>query len=434
MRTIVQDYLDSVLAEISPHDDGEVAGYIPELAKANPDSFGICVATPDGHVYESGDTRVPFAIQSISKPFTYGLAITDLGFDAVSTKIDVEPSGEPFNEVSLDPVTKLPRNAMINAGAIAAASLVRGADRDERFARIQQCYSACAGRPLELDNSIYRSESETGHRNRAVGHLLRSFGVLDGDPEEALDVYLKQCSVIVECRDLAIMAATLANGGTNPITGVQALPPAAVQQVLSVMTTCGMYDNAGDWVTTVGLPAKSGVGGGILAVLPGQLSVAVFSPRLDQHGNSVRGDLACRRLSKDMELHFLNVTRGARSAVRAQYDVTEREGAPRIRIFELHGDLHFAGAESVVRAISEHAHEFDGLVLEVSKVDQVGGVARSMLLQLQAALREDGKSAVIVDPDGELPPAPLGPRRAKVFTDLDSAVAWCTARLEKPDQ
>ncbi len=241
-----------------------------------------------------------FTIQSISKPFTYALALDKVGVDAVDAKIGVEPSGEAFNEISVDHSTKIPKNPMINAGAIAAVSLIPAASADERFALIHEFYSAFAGRRLELDHEVYASEKATGSRNRAIGYMLQSFGVLDGDPDEVLDVYYRQCSLKVTSTDLARMAATLARGGVNPQTGRRVTHPAVVKRTLSVMVTCGMYDAAGDWVSAVGMPAKSGVGGGIVAVLPGQLGIGVYSPLLDDKGNSVRGVRLCRSLSEQL--------------------------------------------------------------------------------------------------------------------------------------
>ncbi|HEY7815767.1 MAG TPA: glutaminase A, partial [Nakamurella sp.] len=316
MKSLVQDYIDGVYRDLTGERSGSVADYIPELAVVDPDSFAICLATSDGYVYEAGDSRKRFAIQSISKPFSYALALADRGRAAVAGKVDVEPSGEPFNEISLDPVTERPRNPMINAGAITSASLVAGDTVEERFERIRRFYSRFAGRELTLNESMFESEDRTGNRNRAIGYLLRSYGILEEDPQTTLGVYFRQCSIEVDCRDLSLMAATLADSGVHPVSGDRVLDPSLNERVLSVMTTCGMYNAAGDWVTEVGLPAKSGVGGGILAVLPGQLGLAVFSPRLDGHGNSVRGVAACRRLSRDLELHFMHVSRAARSAVR----------------------------------------------------------------------------------------------------------------------
>jgi len=314
MKSPIQDYLERLHRSHADLREGEVATYIPELAKANPEWFGICVATTDGQVYEVGDARQPFTIQSISKPFTYGLALEDRGVDAVLARIGVEPTGDAFNSISLAPTTGCPLNPMINAGAIAAASLVAGDSPPDRFTRLLGAYSLYAGRALEVDRAVYESERSTGHRNRAIGHMLRNFDIVDGDPELALDLYFRQCSVSVDCRDLSIMAATLANGGLNPLSGERAIRADLVEKILSVMTTCGMYDYAGEWLYGIGIPAKSGVAGGILVVLPGQVGIGIFSPRLDGRGNSVRGIRVCADLSRDFELQF--PARRARLAVR----------------------------------------------------------------------------------------------------------------------
>jgi glutaminase len=453
MESLVQQYIDGIYRDLIGERSGSVADYIPELSRVDPDSFAICLATSDGYVYEAGDSRKRFAIQSISKPFTYALALADRGLQAVAGKVDVEPSGEPFNEISLDPVTERPRNPMINAGAITCASLVRGDTVQDRFARIRQFYSRFAGRELDLNQEMFESEDRTGNRNRAIGYLLRSYGILEEDPPTTLGVYFRQCSIEVDCRDLSLMAATLADSGVHPITGDRLLDSATNERVLSVMTTCGMYNAAGDWVTEVGLPAKSGVGGGILAVLPGQLGLAVFSPRLDAHGNSVRGAAACRRLSRDLELHFLHVSRAARSAVRASYDVIDRPSrrrrgpaeqdlllgvGRRARVYELHGDLLFAGAESVVRRLTRDADAVDVIVLDIRGVDETAAVTRRMMLTAREQLRAHGVEAVLVDPAATvvgLDPDPT--RRVRHFTDINEAVAYAEdvliARHAGPD-
>ncbi|MEV6138505.1 glutaminase A [Nocardia sp. NPDC051990] len=425
-------------------DSGELADYIPELAAVQPDSFGLCLATADGRVYGTGDVTTEFTIQSISKPFTYALALADRGIATVDEHIDIEPSGDAYNEISLDPVTERPRNPMINAGAITAAALINGHDSADRFERIRRCYSRFAGRELSMNEAVYASEARTGFRNRAIGYMLRSFGVIESDPDEAVDRYFRQCSIDVTCRDLALMAATLANNGLNPLTHERALTATLTERVLSVMTTCGMYNAAGDWVATVGLPAKSGVGGGILAVLPGQIGIAVYSPRLDPHGNSVRGAAACRALSQRLELHFLHVTRSARTAIRAAYTVAEvpsrlrrttdeldvlAEYGHRARVYELHGDLLFAGAERTVRAIEEQARELEALVVDLRRVGEVSRIAMRMLDALQSELAATGCRVAIVDPDGKLGHLvssldPADPR-GRVFIDRDIATEWC---------
>ncbi len=418
MAELVQHYLDRIRAEQIELRDGALASYIPELSTVDPESFGLSLSTSDGYVYESGDTAVEFTIQSVSKPFTYALALDLIGQDAVDAKIGVEPSGEAFNEISVDNVTKTPKNAMINAGAIAAVSLVPGAGADERFDRILEFYSACAGRRLHVDMDVYGSEKATGNRNRAIAYMLASFGVLDGDPDEVLDVYFRQCSVRVTSTDLARMATTLARGGCNPMTGRRVIGAKVVRRTLSVMVTCGMYDATGDWVSAVGMPAKSGVGGGIVAVLPGQLGIGVYSPRLDARGNSVRGVEVCRNLSSQLGLHFLSVTRESSSTLRAVFEIS-----PGVRVYEVQGDLLFAGAEQVLRTAERDRDSYDVAVLDVTRVDDINDAARAMLTGMRAHLAAAGKEAYLVDPDGRVVPADRRDEYdAIVFRSLEQAV------------
>ena len=419
---LVQRYLDQILREHAGDTAGKLADYIPELAAVDPAGFAISVSSSDGYVYETGDTATQFTIQSVSKPFTYALALDRLGEAAVDAHIGVEPSGEAFNEISVDRTTRRPKNPMINAGAIAAVALVPGAG-DQRFENIRGFYSGCAGRELDIDEDVYRSEAATGSRNRAIAYMLESFGVLDADPDEVLDVYFRQCSLRVTSTDLARMAATLARGGLNPLTGRQVTTAHVVRRTLSVMTTCGMYDAAGDWVSAVGMPAKSGVGGGIAAVLPGQLGIGVYSPLLDARGNSVRGVKVCRSLSQELGLHFLTVSRESRSTIRAVYDVDDD-----IRVYEVHGDLLFAGAEQVLRSIDRDSAEFAAVILDVSRLDSVNDPARAMLLGLSAQLGGEGKAGFLVDPDRRVIPAEH-PAADLCFPDVDDAVAAARAWL-----
>jgi glutaminase len=396
--------------------EGELADYIPELARVDPNGFGLSLTLHDGYVYSIADSTIGFTIQSVSKPLTYALALTHKGFDAVDERIGVEPSGEAFNEISVD-VRRRPRNPMINAGAILAASLLleNQPDVDKAFEELVEFYSACAGRQLSLDTAVYTSEMRSGARNRAIAYMLQSFGVLQAVPEDAIDLYFRQCSLIVTTDDLATIGGTLANGGVNPRTGRRAIGQAVVQRVLSVMTTCGMYDGAGDWVTTVGLPAKSGVGGGIMAVLPGQLGIGVYSPLLDEHGNSVRGVSACKRLSSDLGLHMFNVARESRVSIRSFYSahevdvVTDRSEQERrylqgkrdrIRVFELQGDLTFSGTESVLRRLRASAANFEVAILDMTRVDHIDQVSRSMFIGASRNIVDVERTAVIVDPDG----------------------------------
>lgn len=298
--------LAQVLEELRPHREGKVADYIPELAKVDPEAFAIAVCTMDGQVLAVGDQERTFTLQSIANAFSYGLALEAHGREEVLRRVNVEPSGNPFNSIALDPRTNRPPNPLINAGAIAISALQPGGDPTARLNRMLERLGRFMGRPAHVDVAAFSSERATADRNRAIAYLMRNFGMLPGDLEQALDLYIQCCSVVVDARDLAVMAATLANRGQNPRTGEQALAPELLRDVLSVMFTCGMNEFAGEWAYRVGLPAKSGVGGGVMAVVPGLLGVGVFSPRLDARGNSVRGVQACERLAARLGLHVFD--------------------------------------------------------------------------------------------------------------------------------
>jgi glutaminase len=356
----------------SCHDDfatdtgGAVADYIPELGKADPTHFGISLATLDGHIYEVGDTKVPFTIQSMSKPFVFALALDTLGAAHVESAIGVEPSGDPFNSIRLN-AENHPFNPMVNAGAIACTGLIHEAKGDAAFDYIRQALGRFAGRELTLDEAVYLSESTTGDRNRAIGYLLRTNAVIKDNVASVLDVYFRQCAVLVTARDIAVMAATLANRGINPVTGEQVMTPYAISRTLSVMTSSGMYDFAGEWIYRVGIPAKSGVGGGILAALPARLGLGSYSPKLDKHGNSVRGIKVCEALSAHYDLHMLNRSDDARTSIIADYNIgkspSRRVRRPQerdilaahhqeVRIIELVGTLSLSAVDYVSRRLA----------------------------------------------------------------------------------
>ena len=436
----VAAYLDALLARHADVEAGDVARYIPELAVVDPSQFGICLATVDGAVYEAGDTRAPFSIQSMSKPLTYGIALERLGEDLVRSCVGVEPSGEAFNEISLAPQTGAPLNPMINAGAIACAGLV-AADAEDPSDLILGTYSLYAGRSLEIDEAVYRSELETGHRNRAIAHLLRNFDVIADDPDKALDLYFRQCSVSVDCCDLAMIAATLANGGVNPRSGERAVREDVVRGVLSVMATCGMYDSAGEWLISVGLPAKSGVSGGVLAVLPGRLGIGVFSPRLDSRGNSVRGIAVCKDLSHDLGLHLVRPGERLAPVIRASYNLGEhgskrvrreehraaiRGAATRTTVVELQGELGFSAVEVLARNLVERDEAVELVVLDMHRVERADKAGLSLLTALASDLdARGGKLAVaacglgldVIDAAGVM------------FERLDEALEWCEDEL-----
>lgn len=304
--TVLEKFLVELHDKYKSLKDGRLPNYIPELAKANPDWFGICVVTADGQVYAVGDCEQLFTIQSISKVFVYGLALEEYGRDYVLTRVGVEPTGDAFNSIQLDQSSQRPYNPMVNAGAIATTSLIKGASPSDRLNCLLDMFGRYVGHDLFVDMPVFLSERTTGHRNRAMAHLMLNFGAIDAKIDEALDLYFQQCSVTVNGRDLAVMAATLANSGTNPITKQRAVEARYVRDILTVMYTCGMYDFAGQWAYKVGLPAKSGVSGGIIAVVPQKMGIAVFSPLLDSHGSSVRGLKVCEDLSEQFGLHLFD--------------------------------------------------------------------------------------------------------------------------------
>jgi glutaminase len=284
-------------------EDGRLADYIPELAKSDPACFAISIVTVEGEVFEVGDRDRAFTIQSLSKPFTHALALADRGREWVMQRVGVEPSGDSFDSIIRLDANNRPHNPMVNAGAIAVTSMIAGDSPDRRLERMLAMFERTMGRPQTIDEAVFASECETGHRNRAMAYLMLNFGVLGCDVDEALELYFKQCSVLVTARDMATMAATLANGGVHPLTGERAVERAYIRDVLTVMHTCGMYNYAGEWAYTVGLPAKSGVSGGIIAVVPGQFGICVYSPPVDERGNSVRGIRVFEDLSRNCGMH-----------------------------------------------------------------------------------------------------------------------------------
>lgn len=439
MRTKLTDtplahFLQEAHAHIAPDESGHVADYIPELGKAKPEHFGICLATLDGHVYSSGDAEVPFTIQSISKAFVFALALELLGNEAVTASIGVEPSGEAFNSVRLTPDNK-PFNAMVNSGAIACAAMIRDAAGSEAWARVAGMLSAFAGRDLGLDEAVYRSESDTGDRNRAIAYLLRNAGRFRSSVDDALDVYFRQCSLLVTARDLAVMAATLANGGLNPMTGLQVVSRTTVARTMSVMASSGMYDYAGEWISRVGLPAKSGVGGGIIAVMPGQLGLGSFSPPLDEHGNSVRGLRVCEELSSFYGLHLLHPPQGASRCILADYAgeaaSSRRERRPDeqrclapyrsgIRVLELYGTLSFADLDLVTRRLAEGDATLVALVLDLHRASGITPAGAKLLDALLANLAQAGNLVAVVGQpkDSAFPAGIVG------FSLLEDAIEW----------
>ncbi|NMJ43669.1 glutaminase A [Roseomonas sp. JC162] len=285
--------------------DGKVADYIPALAKAKADWFGICVAGTDGTVHDVGEATHAFSIQSISKPFVFALVCQALGGGRAREAVGVNATGLPFNSVmAIEMNADRTMNPMVNAGAIATTSLAPGANAEERWRFIREGLSRFAGRDLMMDEEVYASEAATNQRNQGIARLLQGYGRMYSDPDEATDIYTRQCALNVTAHDLAVMGATLADGGVNPVTKERVVDAERCKRILAVMATAGLYEQSGDWLYEVGLPGKSGVAGGLVTIAPGKGGLGVFSPPLDDAGNSVRGQLVTRFLSERLGLNL----------------------------------------------------------------------------------------------------------------------------------
>lgn len=443
MRSPIPDYLNKVLNDARPIETGSPAAYIDVLAKADTSRLAVALAMVDGQIYSAGDDRVEFSMQSISKAFVYALAIEDAGLDVVLSKIGVEPSGDAFNQLSLEKGSNRPMNPMINAGAITAHSLVVGPDAtaEQRTERILQVLSKLAGRELKVDEAVYEAELKDANRNMGLVYMLKAAGIIKCDPQEVVKGYIRQCAINVNVRDLALMSATLCNAGYHPLTHEKIFPHKSVRQVLSVMTTCGMYDAAGDWVSNVGIPAKSGVAGGIIGALPGQIGLAAFSPKLDSRGNSVRGVRVCEQLSRDMGLHseshpsishtgkpltetsVMDVSQIARATVNTSIATIMAGPAEphhqncnrQVIIFSLRGAVRFAGSERLTRAVSRELGKPDpsdpgsgahtdvcAVVFSFKDVFSLNKVAKRIIHEDITRLLDEGRTVVVVDPSAVL--------------------------------
>jgi glutaminase len=297
-----QAAIDAAFAKYKNLKEGKNADYIPALAKVPSTLYGIALVTPDGKVYTAGDVKSEVSIQSISKVFTMAKVMEEQGSDAIMKRIGVDATGMRFNSiVSIEVAQKAlggPEiNPLVNPGAITATSMVSGKTRDEVWNKILDYHSQFAGRKLSVDQEVFKSEAATNQRNQAIGALMYAYEFIKSDPKQATDVYTEQCAIAVNAKDLAVMAATLASGGKNPVTGKQVMKSENVSKVLAVMATAGLYDDSGKWLYQTGLPAKSGVGGGLIAVSPGKFGIAVISPPLDEAGNSVRAQKAITDIS-----------------------------------------------------------------------------------------------------------------------------------------
>ena len=448
----VQDYLADLHARVSELTGGKPADYIPELSKANPALFGIAIATIDGEIYAVGDADHPFTIQSVSKPFMYGYALQHYGRAAVLKHVGVAPTGEAFNSIVLDEAANRPFNPMVNAGAIAVAELMNGETQDQRIANMLALFSSLAGRKLEIDEAVFQSELATGHRNRAIAYLMLNTGMIRRNPNEVLDLYFRQCSVEVTCRDLAVMGATLANDGVNPLTGETVCEAQYVRDVLSVMSSCGMYDYAGEWAYEVGMPAKSGVSGCIIAVIPGQIGICVFSPPIDAQGNSVRGTRVCQEISDEFQLHAFNNRTNVRSVIRRDYradlvrsnrlrtpeerEVLAEKGR-QIAVLEAQGALFFGSTEQLMRRLAQLAAEARYVIVDFKRVHLADPSARKLILRAARAMAGKGTELLFASMADEGPLAPLAQAFAepenqslvRIFRDADAALEWCENQL-----
>jgi len=417
MKTPVPDYLKHVLTACHDHDAGALADYIPELAAVDPDKFALALITVDGTVYSTGDDEVEFTMQSMSKPFAYVLALQKQGLEKVLAKVGVEPSGEAFNQISLDKESNIPKNPMINSGAITTHSLIPYKRTVSRAEQLRHFLSSLAGRELSFDNEVYTSEKKTAFRNRSLGYMLRTVGVLEEDPESIVNGYIKQCAIKVTVKDLAMITGVLANGGIQPQTGKKLLDRSVVRQVLSVMLTCGMYDAAGDWLTTVGIPAKSGVSGGIIGILPGQVGIAAFSPRIDEHGHSARGVQAFERLSREMGMHPMEGTPSAQPILQNRY-ITGKKN--QVVVYELRGVLQFTESEMLLRILQDEPSGKTRIVLDLTNLTLIHNVGARMLFEGVARLKQDGHPVVVIDSEGVLSENQMkGNKRVVVQEELE---------------
>jgi glutaminase len=448
----VANYLAELHARIASLTGGRPADYIPELGKADPSRFGIAIATVDGTIYAVGDADEPFTIQSVSKPFMYGYALQRHGRERVLKKVGVEPTGEAFNSIVLDEVANRPFNPMVNAGAIAVAELMDGNTAEERVANMLALFSSLGGRRLDIDEAVYRSEHASGHRNRAIAYMMLNTSMLERDPNEVLDLYFRQCSVKITARDLAIMAATLANDGRNPITGEIVYGAECVRDVLTVMNSCGMYNYAGQWSYEVGMPAKSGVSGCILAVIPGQIGIGVYSPPIDALGNSVRGIRVCEEISKEFDLHVFNNRTNVRNAIRREYrgdavrsnrlrTPAERrvlaERGREVAVLEIQGALFFGSTERFLRRLAQLAAETRYVIVDFKRVHLADTAAGRLIARAAhamaggpcelvfASIAEDGPLASLAVQLNEQEAKPT----VRCFKDTDAALEWCEDRL-----
>ena len=439
-------FLNKAHQRISDNSSGSPADYIPELAKVDPEQFGIAITTSDGVSYEIGESSSEFTIQSISKAFVYSFALELLGSEQVTKTIGIEPSGEAFNSIRLNPDNR-PFNPMVNSGAIACTALICDHFGNEAFEKIAITLGNFAGRKLVVDEKVYSSEDATGDRNRAISWLLKNNDTLHCDVEEVLGVYFRQCALLVTALDLSVMGATLSNNGINPVTGKKVVGKTASIQTMSVMVSAGMYDYSGEWTYKVGLPAKSGVGGGITAVLPSQFGLGVFSPPLDKLGNSVRGVKVCEMLSEHFDLHVLKMEDDVTQNVPLKYDLSKFRSS-RIRsrrnnktlanfgskviVFELSGVVNFVGSNFISRSVVETQHA-DLIILSFKRVARLTSASIEIFRIFFEIFSSTSTQLVVVGKGGA--GSVFGDMQdfikkdTKYFQTLDQAIDWAEDQL-----
>lgn len=399
MPTPVPEYLEKILDLVRDDDSGEVADYIDVLKDADPDKLGLALCTTSGHLYAVGDDDYEFSIQSISKPFVYALALEELGPDEVHKVVGVEPSGDAYNAISLDDTTNRPSNPMINAGAIAVNQLINGADSsvEERVEKIRAFFSSLAGREMRIDTRVVDTELATAHRNLGIAHLLSEFDMVQDQAHDAVNSYTQQCAILVTVRDLAVMAATLANGGVQPITGERVMSATASRVTQAVMSSAGMYDGSGRWMVDVGIPAKSGVAGGLIGTMPGQMGIASLSPRLNEQGNSVRGVRIFRELSSMLGLNLMSSDYYTAPGIRS---VDRREDTT---VVQLQGMINFPAAEKILHDLDDYRLVGSHLVLDVRNVTSFNKAGRLLIKEGIRKIRDTGFNVSIYDPDSAMP-------------------------------
>ena len=397
MLPSVTEHLQAIVDSVRGEDGGEPADYIDVLKNADPEKLALAMCTTDGHLYAVGDADYEFSIQSISKPFVYALALDMYGPDEVHQHVGVEPSGEAFNKLSLDNDGR-PANPLINAGAITVNQLIGGPDIpvEQRSEKLRDYFSRLAGRELTIDQRVLQSELETADRNKAFAHMLREAGTISDDAHDAVASYIAQCAVLVTVKDLAVMAATLAGGGTQPVTGEKIISAEAARLAQAVMVSAGMYDASGQWMVNVGIPAKSGVAGGLIGTLPGQLGIASLSPRLNKQGNSVRGVKIFRELSSSLGLNLLSSNFYIAPGIKS---VERREDAD---IVELQGMINFTNAEKILRGLMRRRLPRKKLIVDVSGVTGFNKAGRDLIKDGLMKFKDDGCEVAIYDPDHTL--------------------------------